>query len=325
MYIGVWPEYQLAKFVAEAKPSEANGRGGSKEPEQKATSVDPWPRCHRVDVVDPAELAEQSFRRAWAQARDPRSGEPKLSEARLPPLPPVGKTRSQSRPRVFQPPLPQTPPKATPRRAASLPSTPPKPQGAPTCDAEASPGLPEPTRPHSERAPRLAATPPWRSRAEPGVPETKGALPPWIANLRAGLEATRQLFKAGPGSPDLAECSPTPLRSRSAGKLAPLARASGDPKPPSLRSASLGLPTRPTPGLGSRSLPQVAELGILSPEEPVTKRPPTREPHDEASQPILHSAAKLAFDSDEEALIAWSQTVCLDDIDLDGDLTVPEG
>ena len=24
---GVWPEYQLAKFVAEAKPSEANGRG----------------------------------------------------------------------------------------------------------------------------------------------------------------------------------------------------------------------------------------------------------------------------------------------------------
>lgn len=313
MYIGVWPEYQLAKFVAEAKPSETNGRGGSKEPEQKATSVDPWPRCHRVDVVDPAELAEQSFRRAWAQVRDPRPSEAKLSEARLPPLPPA-KTRSQSRPRVFQPPLPQTPPKATPRRAASLPSTPPKPQRAPTSDAEAPLGPPEPTRPHSERAPRLAATPPWRSRADPGVPETKGALPPWIANLRAGLEATRQLFKAGPGSPDLADGSPTPLRSRSAGKLAPLAHASGDPKPPSLRSASLGLPTRPTPGLGSRSLPQ----------EPVTKRPPPRENHDGASQPALGSAAKLAFDSDEEALIAWSQTVCLDDIDLDGDLSVPE-
>ncbi|CAE7395733.1 unnamed protein product [Symbiodinium pilosum] len=134
------------------------------------------------------------------------------------------------------------------------------------------------------------------------------------ASIRADVEATRQLFKAAPGASEKDLCSPSVVRSRSAGKLSPLPL---DERAPHYRTASLGCSNRLTSDLAS--FPQVAELGSGGFEAASSKVKVVPE----SNGPASASSAVLVFDSEDEALIAWSQTVGLDDVDVEGDLTLP--
>lgn len=274
MYIGVWPEYHLAKLVTKSDAGEDLSKG------------DLLPPFARVDVPDPADAAQESYRRALEISRREQA-------ARLPPIPNARPPRSLSKPSVWHPPLPaSSPPRArhgvagvaAPRRTSSMPPTPP----AAANGSGAGSGT---ARPHSDRAaqrhraaaaPRLAETPPWRELP----PKPAGHMPTWIAQMRQDVEATRQLFRG-----DLP-------KSFSWGKLQPLEGRSPTTSPVSKEMA--------TSVQGALKEPSPIEVG----HQAALKKPPAA-----LNEEIV--ATDLPVDGEEEDLIAWSQALCLEDIELD--------
>ncbi|CAJ1361618.1 unnamed protein product [Effrenium voratum] len=293
MYIGVWPEYHLAKLVAKAE-------SGCDTVLDSPDAL--LPPCRRVDVPDPAEQVESSYRRALEQARAER---PQAAQARLPPLPRRSAgtcARANSRPRVWQPPLPETVPTTfgTPRRASSVPSSPapgPLVEDRPQSDrgrgqASRRAALPPPAAPAAPGAPRLGSTPPWR----------EASMPSWIAQMRADVEATRQELRGEDAQPISRSLS---------GKLRPLSPASRTK--PRERSQELSSPR------GSR---EAKAAPFLVPRERSAEMPeaPFLAPERGAEIPEAQGFdVPLSFEllGEEEALIAWSQTVRLDDVHLD--------
>lgn len=290
MYIGAWPEYHLAKLVAKSDAGED-------------VSADLRPPCHRVDVPTAAEAAEESLRRVLASRRE---------QARLPPILPNSRP-APSKPRVWQPPLPETPKRT--RRTSSVPAAAaPAPPEAP----------PEALRPHSDRAPqrhraevapRLARTPPWREPQEPKPP--LGHLPGWIGQMRSSVEATRQLVKGEEKTLSAAKLEPlgdcSPLK-RQEPRCATNAHASTEG---SSRSEALAWPPEPK----ERKQQTIPEMGLAFAEPISSLQSPKAETG--CQDPPTDAPMAFTFDEEEEALIAWSQALCLDDISLEEELMLP--
>eukprot|EP00435_Cladocopium_sp_Y103_P039763 s977_g10.t1 len=269
MYIGVWPEYHLAKLVAKSDAGEDLPKG------------DLLPPFARVDVPDPAEAAQESYRRALESSRREQA-------ARLPPIPPTARpARSLSKPSVWHPPLPESSPPqhrarhgaAAPRRTSSMPPTP------PAAAADCHGGSGGTARPHSDRAaqrrraaaaPRLAETPPWRELP----PKPSGRMPNWIAQMREDVEATRQLFRGDQQVP----------RSFSLGKLQPL---DGERRSPTTSPCKAEMASKEMASASS------SVQGALKDSSPPIEAPLR------VSQPPVPAA--LPVDCEEEDLIAWSQ------------------
>ncbi|CAJ1460632.1 unnamed protein product [Effrenium voratum] len=138
-----------------------------------------------------------------------------------------------------------------------------------------------------------AARPPPAAPAAPGAPRLgstppwrEASMPSWIAQMRADVEATRQELRGEDAQPISRSLS---------GKLRPLSPASRTK--PRERSQELSSPR------GSRE----AKAPFLAPE---------REAEFTEAQGF---DVPLSFEllGEEEALIAWSQTVRLDDVHLD--------
>ena len=309
MYIGVWPEYHLAKVVAKSDAGEKLSQG------------DLLPPFARVDVLDPEEAAQESYRRALEASRREQA-------ARLPPIPPNSRPtgRSLSKPSVWHPPLPESSPPthsrsrhvACGRRTSSVPpgdrtastSAAARPQSdrAPQRRRAEAAGVPE--------APRLAQTPPWRS----SPPKPSGQMPSWIAQMRSGVEATRQLFRGE-----------SPGRSFSTGKLRPL-ETEGSDGAGSPANASIAWNASPHSHIKPKDSKELKEM-VTSPASPVSPVSTSRfrqgamQDAEVEAVPQMPSSVgvmtALQVDEEEEALIAWSQALCLDEIELDSSLLLP--
>eukprot|EP00913_Durusdinium_trenchii_P016620 g15623.t1 len=191
-------------------------------------------------------------------------------QARLPPILPNSRP-APSKPRVWQPPLPETPKRT--RRTSSVPAAAaPAPPEAP----------PEALRPHSDRAPqrhraevapRLARTPPWREPQEPKPP--LGHLPGWIGQMRSSVEATRQLVKGEEKTLSAAKLEPlgdcSPLK-RQEPRCATNAHASTEG---SSRSEALAWPPEPK----ERKQQTIPEMGLAFAEPISSLQSPKAELH----------------------------------------------
>lgn len=199
--------------------------------------------------------------------------------------------------------------------------------------------------------PVLPATPPWRKKSRtPSCPppEDRGKGPPsWISDIRAQVENTRELFLDSPSrprkAPAAAEISePVGPEERRLG--APL--ASTPPKRPGPKTAwsghyaassvdrTEGIPAWPSPPLPNHSPIEPrpsSEASVVFEVQPTTTQVPSLaaesepRPSSEASvvleaPPTSTKVPSVAAESEDEeddgdALIAWSQGLCIADFE----------